>query len=163
MSINSGMWTAIVAAIDFSLVRRSPPSHSPSSAMTGTDANAQIAWNSANLAFTLCEYPLAALYANMALANLNARRYLRENGGGLSNEAAFGQSAASGGSGRGTGPIPLHHMNQSATLAPNGVSLHVTPGHMVADGWACCRTRSRFASTRPSPPRATWTPWRTAR
>lgn len=55
MTVNTGLWTAVFAVIDFSL----------------------IAWRPTNLVFSVFEYPLGALYANTLLANLNARQYMR--------------------------------------------------------------------------------------
>ncbi|GJE83984.1 hypothetical protein PsYK624_000580 [Phanerochaete sordida] len=55
MTINTGLWTAVFAVTDFSL----------------------IAWRASDLVFTVFEYPLGALYVNTLLANLNARNYMR--------------------------------------------------------------------------------------
>ncbi|GJE90603.1 hypothetical protein PsYK624_067470 [Phanerochaete sordida] len=98
LTINTGLWTAVVAVIDFSLI-----AHQPS-----------------NLVFTIFEYPLAAMYLNMLLANLNARRYLRG-----TDSSVVEQRIGSGGSGGsairfgsgGDGAIPLRHVNGSATMA----------------------------------------------
>ncbi|GJE83991.1 hypothetical protein PsYK624_000650 [Phanerochaete sordida] len=55
LTINTGLWTAVLAIIDFSL----------------------IAWRPLNTVFVIFEYPLSALYLNTFLANLNARKYVR--------------------------------------------------------------------------------------
>lgn len=55
MTINTGLWTAMLAVVDFSL----------------------LAWRPTNLVFAAFEYPLGALYFNTLLANLNARKYMR--------------------------------------------------------------------------------------
>ncbi|GJE90602.1 hypothetical protein PsYK624_067460 [Phanerochaete sordida] len=103
MTINTGLWTAVVAVLDFSL----------------------IAWHPSHLIFTLFEYPLPALYLNMLLANLNARRYLRGADGGITELRVAGLDGSGGNpirlnsgdtSGR-DGAIPLRAMNASATLA----------------------------------------------
>lgn len=58
LSISTGGWTALVALVDFAL----------------------IAWRPDSAYFLICEFPLASLYTNMVLANLNARRGLRTDG-----------------------------------------------------------------------------------
>ncbi|GJE90575.1 hypothetical protein PsYK624_067180 [Phanerochaete sordida] len=101
LSINSGMWTAVFALTDFSL----------------------IAWRSTNLAFTLCELPLASLYLNMVLANLNARRYVRDRA--RTHVLELG-SGATDDSARAAEPIALRRMlARSATLAKPEESLGV--------------------------------------
>ncbi|KAI0919553.1 hypothetical protein AcV5_001588 [Taiwanofungus camphoratus] len=55
VTINSGIWTAVVAIIDLSLIAAFPH----------------------GLQFCAFEFPLSSLYVNTLLANLNARQYLR--------------------------------------------------------------------------------------
>ncbi|GJE83980.1 hypothetical protein PsYK624_000540 [Phanerochaete sordida] len=55
LTISTGLWTAVLAIVDFSLIASQPLA----------------------LVFTLFEYPLSALYVNTFLANLNARNYMR--------------------------------------------------------------------------------------
>ncbi|EKM50931.1 uncharacterized protein PHACADRAFT_32001 [Phanerochaete carnosa HHB-10118-sp] len=61
LTINAGIWTAVLSIIDLSL----------------------IAWNPGKLIFDAFEFPLASLYLNMLLASLNARRFLRRSGGSV--------------------------------------------------------------------------------
>ncbi|GJE83986.1 hypothetical protein PsYK624_000600 [Phanerochaete sordida] len=68
MTINTGLWTAVLAVVDLSL----------------------IAWRPTNLVFSVFEYPLGALYVNTLLANLNARKYMRS-------IAHFGVTTGAGG------------------------------------------------------------------
>ncbi|KAI0666403.1 hypothetical protein C8Q78DRAFT_1059322 [Trametes maxima] len=59
MTINTGLWTAVVALIDFSLIAAFPK----------------------GLQFCAFEFPLSSLYVNTLLANLNARQFLRRTDG----------------------------------------------------------------------------------
>ncbi|EKM50927.1 uncharacterized protein PHACADRAFT_199767 [Phanerochaete carnosa HHB-10118-sp] len=99
VTINSGIWTALVALIDFILM----------------------AWNYSHLEFTVFEYPLAALYLNMVLANLNVRDYLRGQGGEVY-EAMLGDMSAAP---RSTDSFPLRHMRQNTTTAKPDESLAI--------------------------------------
>ncbi|EED79617.1 predicted protein [Postia placenta Mad-698-R] len=58
LAINTGLWTAIVATVDFAMLASNPSS----------------------LKYTPFEFSLSSLYINALLANLNARKYLRHGG-----------------------------------------------------------------------------------
>lgn len=55
MTVNTGLWTAVVGLIELSLV---------AAFRTGTQ-------------FWIAEFPIGSLYVNTLLANLNARQYIR--------------------------------------------------------------------------------------
>ncbi|KAI0644067.1 hypothetical protein C8Q79DRAFT_127871 [Trametes meyenii] len=87
MTINTGLWTAVVALVDFSLVRGHfvlAPSISPlgdSDPDSSADCFSQIAAFPKGLQFCALEFPLSSLYVNTLLANLNARQFLRRTDG----------------------------------------------------------------------------------
>ncbi|EKM50942.1 uncharacterized protein PHACADRAFT_262847 [Phanerochaete carnosa HHB-10118-sp] len=61
LTINAGIWTAVLSIIDLSL----------------------IAWNPGKLIFDAFDFPITPLYLNMLLASLNARRFLRRDAGSI--------------------------------------------------------------------------------
>lgn len=77
ITINTGLWTAVVALIDFSLVRSLVKSLVTCQSLNFSRV-LQIAAFPSGLYFCAFEFPLSSLYVNTLLANLNARSYLRQ-------------------------------------------------------------------------------------
>ncbi|EKM50923.1 uncharacterized protein PHACADRAFT_212839 [Phanerochaete carnosa HHB-10118-sp] len=96
LTINTGLWTAIIALVDFSLV----------------------AWRPTGVVYAVFEYPLASLYFNTLLANLNIRKHFRRGQIVDLKPIAQSGSSSSGTSGRsiGTGEIPLARMPHRTAL-----------------------------------------------
>ncbi|KAJ2990733.1 hypothetical protein NUW54_g8387 [Trametes sanguinea] len=100
----TGLWTAIIALIDLSLMASFP---------TG-------------LQFSAVEFPLNALYVNALLANLNARKYLRNSDVEFNTYGSDTEANA--------GAMVLQNMSGSRSTAPKGnsaVAIRVDTSHFV--------------------------------
>ena len=79
MTVNTGLWTALLALLDLILV-----SHSVSTVfMKRLTNHTQVIVYPNGIQYCVIEFPLGALYVNAFLANLNARSYIRGEGTGI--------------------------------------------------------------------------------
>ncbi|KAI0644092.1 hypothetical protein C8Q79DRAFT_974284 [Trametes meyenii] len=100
LTVNSGLWTAVVAIINLSLILAFP---------TG-------------LQFLVFEYPLSGLYVNSLLANLNARRFVRE---GDSNIHSYENETM------GTSGMALRLRSGNTSKGNSAVTIHVDTSNVV--------------------------------